>query len=316
MRTDLGLTDVTIVLLTAKGQEADRRRGVEVGADVFLTKPFDGRAPRPGSFPSRSPRRGPLMAKEIRLRKLVRRDEVAAVLAAVSGGEDAVVDAKGRLWSARPGRTERAGRSSDGTLLGSVTGPHAAETAGALSALVGLEQERRELADEVLDMYREVNLLYALGEVLATAADRADLAARTLEAARQVAVDAAYVVLDVTGPTVAAAVGDPEPATRIPADLGRLRIETDGDGTCSSPRWPSGRPARRDRALPPVGHVRGERPQAHRSGGGPVRGRPRTSSRRRPAPGPPPNARPRCAGSSTSCASSWTPSARPSRWRR
>jgi DNA-binding response OmpR family regulator len=41
VRTDLGLTDVTIVLLTAKGQEADRRRGVEVGADEFLTKPFD-----------------------------------------------------------------------------------------------------------------------------------------------------------------------------------------------------------------------------------------------------------------------------------
>jgi two-component system, OmpR family, alkaline phosphatase synthesis response regulator PhoP len=41
VRTDLGLPDVTIVLLTAKGQEADRRRGVEVGADEFLTKPFD-----------------------------------------------------------------------------------------------------------------------------------------------------------------------------------------------------------------------------------------------------------------------------------
>jgi CheY-like chemotaxis protein len=41
VRSDLGLTDVTIVLLTAKGQEADRRRAVEVGADEFLTKPFD-----------------------------------------------------------------------------------------------------------------------------------------------------------------------------------------------------------------------------------------------------------------------------------
>ncbi len=41
------------------------------------------------------------MAKEIRLRKLVRRDEVAVVLAAVSGGEDAVVDVKGRLWPVR-----------------------------------------------------------------------------------------------------------------------------------------------------------------------------------------------------------------------
>jgi DNA-binding response OmpR family regulator len=41
VRSDLGLTDVTIVLLTAKGQEADRQRAVEVGADEFLTKPFD-----------------------------------------------------------------------------------------------------------------------------------------------------------------------------------------------------------------------------------------------------------------------------------
>ena len=172
------------------------------------------------------------MAKGIRLRKLVRRDEVAAVLAAVSGGEDAVVDTKGRLLAG----PERSGPSvevtrPDGTPLGTVTGPRAAETAGALTALVGLEQERRELADEALDMYREVNLLYALGEVLATAADRTDLAARALrEATRQVAVDAAYVVLDVTGPTVAAAVGDAEPATCIPADLTTLRIETDGDG--------------------------------------------------------------------------------------
>ena len=172
------------------------------------------------------------MAKEIRLRKLVRRDEVAVVLAAVSGGEDAVVDVKGRHLSgpalSGPGVEVT---QPDGTPLGSVSGPRAAATAAALSALVGLEQDRRELAEEVLDRYREVNLLYALGEVLATAADRADLAARALrEATRQVAVDAAYLVVDVAGPTVAATVGDPEPATRIPTDLATLRIETDGDG--------------------------------------------------------------------------------------
>ena len=172
------------------------------------------------------------MAKGIRLRKLVRRDEVAAVLAAVSGGADAVVDAKGRLLAGPTLSGPSVDVTApDGTPLGSVTGPRAAETADALSALVGLEQERRELADEVLDMYREVNLLYALGEVLATATDRADLAARALrEATRQVAVDAAYLVVDVTGPTVAAAVGDAGPATGIPADLETLRIDTDGDG--------------------------------------------------------------------------------------
>ena len=37
----LGLTNVYIVLLTAKGQEFDRQRGVEVGADLYMTKPFD-----------------------------------------------------------------------------------------------------------------------------------------------------------------------------------------------------------------------------------------------------------------------------------
>ena len=40
-KKDLGLTDVHIVLLTAKGQEFDRQRGVEVGADLYMTKPFD-----------------------------------------------------------------------------------------------------------------------------------------------------------------------------------------------------------------------------------------------------------------------------------
>ena len=37
----LGLTNVYIVLLTAKGQEFDRQRGAEVGADLYMTKPFD-----------------------------------------------------------------------------------------------------------------------------------------------------------------------------------------------------------------------------------------------------------------------------------
>jgi DNA-binding response OmpR family regulator len=32
---------ITIVMLTAKGQEVDRKRGEEVGADVYMTKPFD-----------------------------------------------------------------------------------------------------------------------------------------------------------------------------------------------------------------------------------------------------------------------------------
>jgi DNA-binding response OmpR family regulator len=37
----LGLTDIYIVLLTAKGQEFDRQKGQQVGADLYMTKPFD-----------------------------------------------------------------------------------------------------------------------------------------------------------------------------------------------------------------------------------------------------------------------------------
>jgi DNA-binding response OmpR family regulator len=37
----LGLHGVFIVLLTAKGQEIDRQKGQEVGADLYMTKPFD-----------------------------------------------------------------------------------------------------------------------------------------------------------------------------------------------------------------------------------------------------------------------------------
>lgn len=37
----LGLNDVYIVMLTAKGQEYDRQKGMAVGADLYMTKPFD-----------------------------------------------------------------------------------------------------------------------------------------------------------------------------------------------------------------------------------------------------------------------------------
>jgi two-component system alkaline phosphatase synthesis response regulator PhoP len=41
VKLELGLSQVFIILLTAKGQELDRRKGQEVGADLYLTKPFD-----------------------------------------------------------------------------------------------------------------------------------------------------------------------------------------------------------------------------------------------------------------------------------
>ena len=41
VKKELNLDDVFIILLTAKGQELDRQKGREVGADLYMTKPFD-----------------------------------------------------------------------------------------------------------------------------------------------------------------------------------------------------------------------------------------------------------------------------------
>lgn len=38
---ELNLRDTFIVLLTAKGQEADQQKGYAAGADIYMTKPFD-----------------------------------------------------------------------------------------------------------------------------------------------------------------------------------------------------------------------------------------------------------------------------------
>lgn len=41
VKQELGLGEVYIVLLTAKGQEFDKHKGMEAGADIYMTKPFN-----------------------------------------------------------------------------------------------------------------------------------------------------------------------------------------------------------------------------------------------------------------------------------
>jgi DNA-binding response OmpR family regulator len=41
VKADEALRSTFVVMLTAKGQELDRATGAEVGADLYLTKPFD-----------------------------------------------------------------------------------------------------------------------------------------------------------------------------------------------------------------------------------------------------------------------------------
>lgn len=41
VKLDLKLNGVSVIILTAKGQELDKKKGEEVGADLYMTKPFD-----------------------------------------------------------------------------------------------------------------------------------------------------------------------------------------------------------------------------------------------------------------------------------
>ncbi len=41
VKKEWGMDDVTIILLTAKGQRVDLQQGAEVGADRYITKPFN-----------------------------------------------------------------------------------------------------------------------------------------------------------------------------------------------------------------------------------------------------------------------------------
>ena len=41
VKRDPALSEVFIVLLTAKGQEFDKQKGIDVGADIYMTKPFN-----------------------------------------------------------------------------------------------------------------------------------------------------------------------------------------------------------------------------------------------------------------------------------
>ncbi len=41
VKNELKLAGIYIIMLTAKGQEFDKQKGSEVGADLYMTKPFD-----------------------------------------------------------------------------------------------------------------------------------------------------------------------------------------------------------------------------------------------------------------------------------
>ena len=41
IRTDPGLADIKVLMMTARGSAIERKRGLELGADGFISKPFE-----------------------------------------------------------------------------------------------------------------------------------------------------------------------------------------------------------------------------------------------------------------------------------
>lgn len=41
VKNQMGLSEIYIIMLTAKGQEFDKQQGEKVGANLYMTKPFD-----------------------------------------------------------------------------------------------------------------------------------------------------------------------------------------------------------------------------------------------------------------------------------
>ncbi len=41
VKNELQISEIYIIMLTAKGQEFDKQKGLKVGVDMYMTKPFD-----------------------------------------------------------------------------------------------------------------------------------------------------------------------------------------------------------------------------------------------------------------------------------
>jgi serine phosphatase RsbU (regulator of sigma subunit) len=133
------------------------------------------------------------------------------------GGACAVLDAAGQVVHGQANGEPRYPVMADGRELGWVTGPpHASTVAAVLCFLAERESERKSLGTEVLNLYREVNLIYSFSEKLAALLDLERVAQLTLQEARHliVATDGALLLLDEASGalTTVAAFGDELPS--------------------------------------------------------------------------------------------------------
>jgi sigma-B regulation protein RsbU (phosphoserine phosphatase) len=203
------------------------------------------------------------VAEQVPLRRLLRRAELEALLGAFAGllgGQPAaVVELDGtyvagaRAWPAaevqallarlRTGQDSAESQGATGTavplLAGEVVagallvGREAPQAAWrglqtSLALLLAQAVEKREVARETLDRYREINLLYHVAETIGAGLDPEEIPQQALAAARRViAADAAAVFLPAAGPEAAdaAATGGFVFRAEVGADEGAVSLQ-------------------------------------------------------------------------------------------
>lgn len=114
---------------------------------------------------------------QVKLKKLLHQPELAALLGEMTQGEAwGVTDAQGNPLAGTLSTGEGMEIISDGQPLGWVYGAMAPLLVRWLQYVVTQEQDKRTLAQETLDRYREVNLLYDLAEKMHATLDLQALA--------------------------------------------------------------------------------------------------------------------------------------------
>ena len=224
------------------------------------------------------------MAKEIRLRKLVRRDDVAAVLAAVVG------------WRGRRRRRERPAPDRSGRSTGRRASGHRTRRDAAGHRHRPPRRGDRCRADRPRRAWSTSGASSPTRSSTCTARStsctpsaRSSPRRRTARTSPPAPCGRRPGTSRSTPHTWSSTWTDrtvvasrrPEAGDPHPEDLARrCGSSPTTTGRCWWRRWRSGVTQRgRDRAAPARGRVRGRRPQAHRRGGGAVRGRPRTRPR-------------------------------------
>lgn len=101
-------------------------------------------------------------------------------LGATEGTRVAIQDASGEMLLGAALSGEKCAIELEGETLGWVTGTDAEQVAALLEAMAAKEAEKIMLADEVLDKYREINLLYNLTEKLAATIELTQVASIAL----------------------------------------------------------------------------------------------------------------------------------------